>query len=135
MKALLMMTGEAADVIEVEDIEETLGGEVEHLWPFEDQQICMAVLIDREDMEPNRCFEECGMVRGPILFVGAHDDLDDLTEEEISFIEARASFAEEEYRDDDYDPYEEDAQDEEDFCGTHIVDEDEFYDSITREMW
>lgn len=135
MKALLMMTGEAADVIEVEDIEETLGGEVEHLWPFEDQQICMAVLIDREDMEPNRCFEECGTVRGPILFVGAHDDLDDLTEEEISFIEAGASFAEEEYRDEDYDPYEEDAQDEEDFCGTHIVDEDEFYDSITREMW
>ena len=135
MKALLMMTGEAADVIEVDDIEETLGGEVEHLWPFEDQQICMVVLIDREDMEPNRCFEECGTVRGPILCVGSHDDLDDLTEEEIGFIESHTSWAESEYRDDDYDPYEEDVQDEEECCGVRIVDEDEFYDSISREMW
>ena len=135
MKALLMMPGMGANVIDVEDIEETLGCEVEYLWPFEEQSICMAVCIDREDMEPNRCFDACGTVRGPILFVGYHDDLDDLTEEEISFVEGQASFAEEEYRDDDYDPYEEDAQEEEDYCGVHIVGEDEFYESIEKEMW
>ena len=42
----------------------------------------------------------------------------------------RPSWADEEYDIDDFDPYEEDAQEEEDYCGTHIVDEDEFYDSI-----
>ncbi len=30
----------------------------------------------------------------------------------------------------DCNPYEEDVQDEEDCCGIHIVNEDEFYDSI-----
>jgi|LSQX01.2.fsa_nt_gb hypothetical protein len=131
MKALYMEPYKAAEIIEVDDMEETLGGAVEHLWPFEDaEEICMVVLADREDMPPNRTFEECGMVRGPILFVGSHDDFDDLTDDEIAFVERRTSFAEEEYDSDDYDPFEEDAQEEEDFCGTRIVDEDEFYGSI-----
>ncbi len=131
MKALYMEPYKAAEIIEVDDMEETLGGAVEHLWPFEDaEEICMVVLADREDLSPNRTFEECGTVRGPILFVGSHDDFDDLTDDEIAFVERRTSFAEEEYDSDDYDPFEEDAQEEEDFCGTRIVDEDEFYGSI-----
>jgi len=136
MKALYMEPYEAAEIIEIDDMEETLGGAAEHLWPFEDaEEICMVVLADREDMPPNRTFEECGTVRGPILFVGSHDDFDDLTDDEIAFVERRTSFAEEEYDSDDYDPFEEDAQEEEDFCGTRIVDEDEFYGSINGDFF
>ena len=130
MKALYFAPDEAVDLIDTEDFEETLGGPVEHLWPFEDEAICLVVLADREDLAPNRTFEECGTVRGPFLCVGCHDYFDDLTEEEVSFVEGRAAFAEEEYDMEDYDPYEEDVQDEEDYCGTRIVDEDEFYDRI-----
>ena len=130
MKALYMEPFEAAEIIETDDVEETLGGIAEHMWPFEDEPICIVVLADREDLTPNRVFEECGTIRGPILFVGCHDDFDDLTDDEIAFIEAHTSWAEEEYDIDEFDPYEEDAQEEEDYCGTHIVDEDEFYDSI-----
>ena len=136
MKALYMEPYEAAEIIETDDMEETLGGAVEHLWPFEEaEEICMVVLADREDLLPNRTFEECGTVRGPILFVGSHDDFDDLTDDEIAFVERRTSFAEEEYYSDDYDPFEEDAQEEEDFCGTRIVDEDEFYGSINGDFF
>jgi hypothetical protein len=132
MKALYMKPFEEAEIIETDDVEETLGGAAEYLWPFEEaEEICMVVLADREDLTPNRTFEECGMVRGPILFVGSHDDFDDLSDDEIAFVEAHTSWAEEEYDSYDYDPYEEDAQEEEDFCGTHIVDEDEFYGSIS----
>lgn len=132
MKALYMESYEAAEIIETDDVEETLGGPVDHLWPFEEaEEICMVVLADREDLPANRTFEECGTVRGPILFVGCHDDFDDFTDDEIAFVECRTSFAEEEYDSDDYDPYEEDAQEEEDYCGTRIVDEDEFYGSIS----
>ena len=130
MKALYMEPFEAAEIIETDDVEETLGGVVEHLWPFEDEPICMVVLADREDLTPNRTFEECGTIRGPILFVGCHDEFDDLIDDEIAFIESKVTFAEVEYDLDEYDPYGEDAQEEEDYCGTHIVDEDEFYDSI-----
>lgn len=57
MKALYMEPYEAAEIIEVDDMEETLGGAVEHLWPFEDaEEICMVVLADREDLSPNRTF-------------------------------------------------------------------------------
>ena len=132
MKALYMKPFEAAEIIETDDVEETLGGPVDHLWPFEEaEEICMVVLADREDLSPNRTFEECGTVRGPILFIGSHDDFDDITDDEIAFVEARASWAEEEYDLDDYDPFEDDAQEEEDYCGTHLVDEDEFYGSIS----
>ena len=132
MKALYMKPFEAAEIIETDDVEETLGGPVDHLWPFEEaEEICMVVLADREDLSPNRTFEECGTVRGPILFIGRNDDFDDITDDEIAFVEARASWAEEEYDLDDYDPFEDDAQEEEDYCGTHIVGEDEFYDSIS----
>lgn len=130
MKALYMKPFETAEIIDTDDLEETLGGAVDHIWPFEDELICMVVLADREDLSANRTFEECGTIRGPILFVGCHDEFDDLTDEEIAFIEAHTSWAEEEYDIDEFDPYEEDAQEEEDYCGTHIVDEDEFYDSI-----
>ena len=136
MKALYMEPYEAAEIIETDDMEETLGGAVEHLWPFEEaEEICMVVLADREDLLPNRTFEECGTVRGPILFVGSHDDFDDLTDNEIAFIERRAVYAEEEYDSDDYDPFEEDAQEEENFCGIRIVDEDEFYDNINGDYF
>lgn len=132
MKALYMKPNETAEIIETDDVEETLGGAAEYLWPFEEaEEICMVVLADREDLSPNRTFDECGMVRGPILSVGSHDDFDDLSDDEIAFVEAHTSWAEEEYDSNDYDPYEEDAQEEEDFCGTHIVDEDEFYSSIS----
>lgn len=132
MKALYMKPFEAAEIIETNDVEETLGGAAEYLWPFEDaEEICMVVLADREDLCPNRTFEECATVRGPILFVGSHDDFDDLSDDEIAFVEAHTSWAEEEYDSYDYDPYEEDAQEEEDSCGTHIVDEDDFYGSIS----
>lgn len=132
MKALLMKPYEAAELVDTEDIEETLGGEVEYLWPFEEQEICMAVLADREDLVPNRDFESCGTIRGPILIVGCHDDFDDLTEEKAMRIEMRATFSEEEYDlDETIDPYDDDAQEEEDYCGTRIVDEDEFYESIS----
>ena len=61
MKALYMEPYEAAEIIETDDMEETLGGAVEHLWPFEEaEEICMVVLADREDLLPNRTFEECG---------------------------------------------------------------------------
>ena len=130
MKALYMEPFEAAEIIETEDVEETLGGIAEHMWPFEDELICMVVLADREDLPANRTFEECGTIRGPILFVGCHDEFDDLTDEEIAFIEGHTSWADEEYDIDEFDPYEEDAQEEEDYCGTHIVDEEEFYESI-----
>ena len=53
-----------------------------------------------------------------------------LSDEEIAFIEGHTSWADEEYDIDEFDPYEEDAQEEEDYCGTHIVDEEEFYESI-----
>lgn len=132
MKALLMKPYEAAELIDTEDIEETLGGEVEYLWPFEEQEICMAVLADREELVPNRDFAACGTIRGPILIVGCHDDFDDLTEEEAMRIEMQAAFSEEEYDlEDAIDPYDDDAQEEEDYCGTRIVDEDEFYESIS----
>lgn len=114
MKALYMKPYDAAEIIETEDMEETLGGAVEHLWPFEEEEICMVVLADREDLAPNRTFEECGTVRGPILFVGSHDDFYDITDDEIAFVESHAEYAEEEYDLDDYDPYEDDAQEEED---------------------
>lgn len=136
MKALYMKPYEAAEIIDTDDLEETLGGPVEHLWPFEDaEEICMVVLADREELPPNRTFEECGTVRGPILFVGSHDDFDDLTDDEIAFIEAHTSWAEEEYDSNDYDPFDEDAQEEEDYCGTRIVDEDEFYGSIKGDFF
>lgn len=132
MKALYMKPFVVAEIIEIDDLEETLGGPVEHHWPFEEEEeICMVVLADREDLSPNRTFEECGTVRGPILFIGSHDDFDDITDDEIAFVEARASWAEEEYDLDDYDPFEDDAQEEEDYCGIRIVDEDEFYGSIS----
>lgn len=130
MKALYMKPFETAEIVDIDDMEETLGGAADHIWPFENELICMVVLADREDLVANRTFEECGTIRGPILFVGCHDEFDDLTDDEIAFIEAHTSWAEEEYDIDEYDPYEEDAQEEEDYCGTHIVDEDEFYDSI-----
>ena len=130
MKALYMKPFETAEIVAIDDLEEALGGAADYIWPFEDELICMVVLADREDLPANRTFEECGTIRGPILFVGCHDEFDDLTDDEIAFIEAHTSWAEEEYNIDEYDPYEEDAQEEEDYCGTHIVDEDEFYDSI-----
>ncbi len=130
MKALYMKPFETAEIIDTDDLEETLGGAVDQMWPFEDELICMVVLADREDLPANRTFEECGTIRGPILFVGCHDEFDDLTDEEIAFIEGHTSWADEEYDIDEFDLYEEDAQEEEDYCGTHIVDEDEFYDSI-----
>ena len=121
MKALYMKPYEAAEIIDTDDLEETLGEPVEHLWPFEDaEEICMVVLADREELPPNRTFEECGTVR---------------SDAEIAYVESHASFAEEEYDNNDYDPYEEDAQEEEDFCGTRIVDEDEFYGSINGDFF
>lgn len=134
MKALYMKPFEAAEIIDTDDVEETLGGIAEYMWPFEDEPICMVVLADREDMPPNRTFEECGTVRGPILFVSSHDDFDDISDSEVAYVESRAAFAEEEYVSDDYDPYEEDAQEEEDYCGIRIVNEDEFYDSINGDF-
>ena len=87
MKALYMKPYEAAEIIDTDELEETLGGPVDHLWPFEDaEEICMVVLADHEDLPPNRTFEECGTVRGPILFVGSHDDFDDLSDAEIHFL-------------------------------------------------
>ena len=71
---------------------------------------------------------ECGRYRAD-PFVGSHDDFDDLSDAEIAYVESHASFAEEEY-DRNYDPFDEDAQEEEDYCGTRIVDEDEFYGNI-----
>ncbi len=130
MKALYYAPDEAVDLIDTKDFEDTLGGAVEYLWPFEDEAVCLVVLADREDMETNRTFEECGTIRGPFLCVGCHDEFDDLTEEEIALLESRAVFAEKEYNMEDCNPYEEDVQDEEDCCGIHIVNEDEFYDSI-----
>ena len=136
MKALYMEPCEAARMIDTDDPEETLGGPVEYLWPFEDaEEICMVVLAVREDLPPNRIFEECGTVRGPILFAGSHDDFDDLTDAEIAYVERHSAFAEEEYDISDCDPCEEDAQEEEDFCGIRIVDEDEFYDNIDGDLF
>ena len=131
MKALYFAPFEADEEINTEDFEDTLGGEVDYIWPFDEEDICLVVLADREDLSPNRTFEACGTIRGPFLAVGSHDDFDDLMDDEIAFLESSAAFAEEEYDLDEADPYEEDAQEEEDYCGTHVVDEDEFYDSIS----
>ena len=127
MKALYFEPGEPAEIMEADDFEEILGGPVDYLWPFEDEMICAVVLADREGLQPNRVFEECGVLRGPILMVGYHDEMDDLTEEEIDFIESNAAWAEEEYGTDESDPFDEDVQDEEDYGGVRIVGEDEFY--------
>ena len=130
MKALFFEPGEPAEIMEVDDFEETLGGPVDYFWPFEDEMICAVVLADREGLQPNRVFEECGVLRGPILMVGYHDEMDDLTEEDIDFIESNAAWAEEEYGTEEFDPFEEDVQDEEDYGGVRIVGEDEFYASL-----
>ena len=123
MKALLFQPGEAVELIDTDDFEETLGREADYVWPFKDPEICLVVCADRDDLEPNRTFEECGLVRGPFLAVGCHDDFDDLTEEQASTVEAGAAFADPEYPEESCDPFEEDAQEEEDWGGVRIVDE------------
>ena len=62
-------------------------------------------------------------------------DFDDLTDAEIAYVERHSAFAEEEYDLSDCDPFEEDAQEEEGFCGIRIVDEDEFYDNIDGDFF
>lgn len=131
MKALYFKPYEAVETVDVDDFDEILGGPVDTFWPFENSDICLVALADREDLAPNRTFDEFGTIRGPFLVVGYHDDFDDLTDEEVAKVESDAEFAEEEYETDDYDPFEEDAQEEEDYCGVRIVDEDEFYEEIS----
>lgn len=63
MKALYFEPGEPAEIMEADDFEEILGGPVDYFWPFKDEMICAVVLADREGLQPNRAFEECGVLR------------------------------------------------------------------------
>ena len=133
MKAWLCRPGEPGELTDLMSpndggINELLGGPSEDFWPFE-QPICMAVLADREDLPPNRIVAGL-LFRGPVLFLGCHDDLDDLTDDEIDYLERILEYAPEEYDEeygydeDNYDPYGgeyyDDVQEDDDYYGYHI---------------
>ena len=135
MKGMFFEPGCAPEIIDTEDFEEELGGAVEQLWPMREPGICFVALYDRDEMQPNRVVNDM-TIRGPFLVVGCHDDFDDLTDEEMEMVEALADWAEEEYDlEEEPDPFEEDAQEEEEYGGVRIVDEDTFYRSLMKEPY
>ena len=118
--------------MELESFEDKLGGEIETLWPFGDLDVCVVALCEREDLEPNRILFG-RTIRGPFFVSGFTDEYEDLNESDAEKVEGLFVLAEEEYREEPADPFEEDAQ-EEKTCGhIQIVDEETFFRMLKEE--
>lgn len=133
MKALYFEPGQSPEIVEAGSFEEQLGGAVETLWPFQDLDVCLILLCDREDLEPNRVLFE-RILRGPFFMAGFREDYEDLPESDAEKVEGFFTLAEEECGKEPADPFEEDVQEEE-ACGhVQIVDEETFYRNIMEEI-
>lgn len=132
MQALLFETGKPPEIVEAEDLADLLGGEIEILWPFEDMDLCLVLLFDREEMEPNRALYE-RTIRGPFCVARYQDDFEDISEGDAEAVEGFFSYAEEEPSADLPDPFLEDAQEEEAYGTIQIVDEETFYQNLMEE--
>ena len=132
MRALLFETGKPPEIVEAEDLADLLGGGIEILWPFEDLDLCLVLLCDREEMEPNRVLYE-RILRGPFCVARYQDDFEDISEEDAQSVEGLFSYAEEWGWDEPPDPFLEDAQEEEAYGTIQIVDEETFYQNLMEE--
>ena len=132
MRALFFDPGRSPEIVELESFEDKLGGEIETLWPFGDLDVCVVALCEREDLEPNRILFG-RTIRGPFFVSGFTDEYEDLNESDAEKVEGLFVLAEEEYREEPADPFEEDAQ-EEKTCGhIQIVDEETFFRMLKEE--
>ena len=124
MKALLFEPGKAPEIVEAESFEDLLGGEIETLWPFEDLDVCLVLLNDREELEVNRVLFG-RTIRGPFFVAGFTDDYEDISEQGAEIVEPFFSYAEGEDMDDPC---------EEVFGHIRIVDEETFYRELKEEI-
>lgn len=141
MKALYIVPGVFPEKIETNDAERTLGDRVDMLHPFLDENLCVAALLDRDDLPTcmallDEDLYELDELRGPVLIF--REDEEDLTEEDLDFIESHIRCYEcctpyEEITGIDEPDEDADGPDDESFSPTHIVDGFTFGEMLRNE--
>lgn len=140
MKALYITPGRFPEEIEATDAEKILGDRVEMIYPFLNDNIYVAALLDRDELPVSMTLldedlYEMEELRGPILIL--REDEEDLREEDLDFVESHIRCYESDV------PYQEigtldeeepdDCPDDESFSPTHIVDGITFGEMLRNE--
>lgn len=146
MSGLYIVPGNKPEEVEFSSAEKVLGDAVDLLYPFLDENIAVAVLLDQDDQPENMALldedlYELEVLKGPVLIF--REDEEDLTEEDLDFIQkhirCRQHHEEHSYERDgsagDWNVDEEDSDDPDDesFSPIHIVDGATFGEMLRNE--
>lgn len=136
MKALYFVPGKRPEEIDMEDMERVLKGRADYLYPFLDDNICVAARLFREEMPQTAVLldedgYELDELTGPLVIF--REDGEDLSEENMDFIEMHIRCYEGgEPFDGDFPSDDEDPENE-GFNPTRIVDTETFEDMLRNE--
>lgn len=135
MDGLYITCGRRPEIIDFTDAERIMGNRIELVHPFSDENITMAVLLDRDERKESLTLldedsYELDEVRGPALFY--REDEENLTEDDFDVIETHIRVYETEEEDEPF-PEEDEDFDDESFSPTHIVDGITFSEMLKNE--